>query len=118
MSLTELDISDEAIERFLASDDGEPVVLVNLVRLRPGGEDAYLRYGEAVGPLLARVGAEIVYSGSSRGVLIGADRWDHAVVARYPRRRALAELVRDPEFAAAAPLRHDALEAGLLYAFA
>ena len=33
MSLTELDISEEAIERFLAADDGEPVVLVNLVRM-------------------------------------------------------------------------------------
>ena len=118
MSLTELDISEEAIERFLAADDGEPVVLVNLVRLRRGGENAYLRYGEAVGPLLARVGAEIVYSGSWRGALIGPDHWDYAVVARYPRRRALADLVHDPEFQAAAPLRHDALEAGLLYAFA
>jgi hypothetical protein len=40
MLVTELDISEEAIERFLADDDGEPVVLVNLVRIRPGGESA------------------------------------------------------------------------------
>ena len=118
MRVTELDISEEAIERFLAEDDGEPVVLVNLVRLRPGGEDAFRRYGEAVAPLLARVGTEIIYSGALRAALIGPDRWDRAVVARYPRRAALAELVRDPEFQAAAPLRHEALEAGLLYAFA
>jgi uncharacterized protein (DUF1330 family) len=118
MRVTELDISEQAIEDFLAGDDGEPVVLVNLVRIRSGGEDAYRRYGEVVGPLLARVGAEIVYSGSWRGALIGSDRWDRAVVARYPRRSALAELVRDPEFQAATPLRHDAVEAGLLYAFA
>lgn len=118
MRVTELDIPEEAIERFLAEDDGEPVVLVNLVRLRAGGEDAYRRYGEVVGPLLARVGAEVVYSGLWRGALIGPDRWDFAVVARYPRRSALADLVHDPEFEAAAPLRHEALEAGLLYAFA
>jgi hypothetical protein len=39
-------------------------------------------------------------------------------VTRYPRRAALAELVRDPEFEAAAPLRHEALDAGILCAFA
>src|SRR6185437_43979 len=50
--------------------------------------------------------------------LIGDEAWDVAVVTRYPSRRALAELVRDPEFEATTPLRHAALEAGILHAFA
>lgn len=112
-----LDISEEALERFLADDDGEPVVLVNLVRLRPGADAAYRRYADSVGPLLARVGAELVYAGEARGMLIGDERWDLAVVMRYPSRDALARLVRDPEFIGTTPLRHAALEAGILHAF-
>jgi len=115
--LRRLDISEEALDRFLAGDDGQPVVLVNLVRLRPGADAAYRRYADAVGPLLLRVGAEVVYAGEARGTLIGDEPWDLAVVMRYPSREALARLIRDPEFAATAPLRHAALEAGILHAF-
>jgi uncharacterized protein (DUF1330 family) len=111
-----LDISADALERFLEADDG-PVVLVNLVRLRPGGEDAYRRYGEAVAPLLTRHGAQLVYAGSAQGTLIGNEAWDYAAVTRYPSRTALAGLVRDPEFEATTPLRHEALEDGILHAF-
>lgn len=111
-----LDVTPEALERFVAGGDG-PVVLVNLVRLRPGGSAAYDLYRQAIGPIVERVGAELVYSGSGAGTLIGDDRWDLAAVVRYPSRQALAELVRDPAFEAATPLRHEAVEDGLLYAF-
>jgi uncharacterized protein (DUF1330 family) len=114
--LARLDVDPEALVRFLADGDG-PVVLVNLVRLSEGGRDAYRRYGEAVGPLLARHGAEVLYAGEPVARLIGDEEWDVAVVARYPSRAALAALVRDPDFEATAPLRHEALEAGLLYGF-
>jgi uncharacterized protein (DUF1330 family) len=112
-----LDITEEAIEKFLENDQG-PVVLVNLVRLKEGGEEAYRRYAEAVGPLLAKHGAELIYAGAAAGVLIGEERWDLAAVTRYPSRAALAALVRDPEFVDSAPLRHAALDDGILYAFA
>jgi uncharacterized protein (DUF1330 family) len=90
-------------------------VLVNLVRVRDG--DAYRRYGEAVAPLLARHGAELLHAGRPVGTLIGDEDWDVAVVSRYPSRSALAALVRDPDFEATAPLRRAALEAGILYGF-
>lgn len=110
-----LDITPEALERFLAGGEG-PVVLVNLVRVQPGGEEAYRRYGAVVGPLLAKVGAEVLYAGGASGTLIGDERWDRVAVTRYPDRQALARLVRDPDFEAAAPLRHEALEGGVLHA--
>ena len=115
-ALAGLDVDREALVRFLAAGDG-PVVLVNLVRVRKGGRDAYTRYGDAVRPLLARHGAEVLYAGEPVGRLIGDDEWDVAVISRYPSRAAVAALVRDPDFEAAAPLRHEALEAGLLYGF-
>jgi uncharacterized protein (DUF1330 family) len=112
-----LDITEEALGRFLAAAEG-PVVLVNLVRLKAGGDEAYRLYGQAVAPLLARHGAELIYAGAAAGVLIGQERWDLAAVTRYPSRAALAALVRDPDFVDSAPLRHAALEDGVLYAFA
>ena len=115
--MSELDISEAALERFLAEDDSAAVVLVNLVRLRPDGADAYREYGELVAPLLAGVGAELVYAGEARGTLIGDEKWDLAAVVRYPNRAALARFVRDPSFVALTPLRHAALEAGILHAF-
>jgi uncharacterized protein (DUF1330 family) len=115
--MSRLDITDETLDRFLAEDDGAPVVLVNLVRLRPDGAAAYREYGAAVAPLLAGVAAELIYAGEARGVLIGEETWDLAAVVRYPNRAALAQLVRNPAFAELTSLRHAALEAGILYAF-
>lgn len=114
-----LDIDDEALARLLAGDDGRPIVLVNLVRRRAGGEESYRQYMETVAPLLAAVGAELVWASSDAvGTLIGDEDWEIAAVVRYPTRAALAALVRDPAFLATAPLRHAALEAGILHAFA
>jgi hypothetical protein len=59
----------------------------------------------------------VLHAGKPVSRLIGDEEWDFAVISRYPSRTALAALVHDPDFEAAAPLRHDALEAGLLYGF-
>jgi uncharacterized protein (DUF1330 family) len=112
-----LDIEPEPLARFLEGDEG-PVVLVNLVRLRPGGESAYERYRDAITPAAARHGAELVYVAPCVGTLIGDDEWDLVVLTRYPSRSAIADLVADPEFEAAKALRHEALADGILYASA
>jgi uncharacterized protein (DUF1330 family) len=113
-----LDITDEALAAFLAEDDGEPVTLVNLVRVQPDGAEAYAAYLTAIAPCFERAGAETVWLGQAAGAaLIGDERYDHAAVVRYPSRQSLADLLADPEFVAAAELRHAALAAGILYPF-
>jgi uncharacterized protein (DUF1330 family) len=112
-----LDITPEALQRLLDASDG-PVTLVNLIRLREDGEEAYARYQEALQPIAARVEAELIYAGPFVGTLIGDEQWDYAIVTRYADRAELAKLVRDPEFEATTPLRHAALETGVLHAFA
>jgi uncharacterized protein (DUF1330 family) len=112
-----LDITPEALQRLLDAGDG-PVTLVNLIRLRPGGEEAYARYQEALQPIAAKIDAELVYAGPYVGTLIGDEPWDYAIVTRYADRAELARLVRDPDFEATTPLRHAALESGILHAFA
>lgn len=112
-----LDITPEALTALLESGGG-PVTLVNLIRLRPGGDEAYARYQEAVAPIASKVDSELIYSGRYVGTLIGEESWDYAVITRYADRRELAKLVRDPDFQATTPLRHAALEDGILHAFA
>jgi uncharacterized protein (DUF1330 family) len=112
-----LDVSVQALERLLREGEGE-VVLVNLIRLRGGGEEAYKRYQAGVAPIAARYGATVIFAGPGVGTLIGDDSWDVGVVTRYPSRQALAGLVNDPEFLELTELRHQALEGGVLYAFA
>jgi uncharacterized protein (DUF1330 family) len=112
-----LDITPAALQRLLDAGGG-PVTLVNLIRLRQDGAQAYQRYLDAVAPAIARVDAELIYAGPYVSTLVGDERWDHAAVTRYADRRELAKLLTDPEFEAATPLRHAALEAGVLHAFA
>jgi uncharacterized protein (DUF1330 family) len=112
-----LDITPDALQRLLDAGDG-PVTLVNFIRLRPDGAEAYQRYVDAVAPVIARVEAELIYAGPYISTLIGEERWDYAAVTRYADRGELAKLLADPEFEAATPLRHAALEAGVLHAFA
>jgi uncharacterized protein (DUF1330 family) len=112
-----LDVSGEALDRLLREGEGE-VVLINLVRLRRGGEEAYKQYQAAVAPIAVRHGAAVIFAGPGVGTLIGDDSWDVGVVTRYPSRQALAALVNDPDFDQLTELRHQALEGGVLYAFA
>jgi uncharacterized protein (DUF1330 family) len=114
-----LDITEQALRRFEEEAGAEPVTLVNLVRLRPDGEEAYRAYLEAIGPCIADVGAEAVWIGKATpaAALIDSQAYDYAAVVRYPDPAALRRLVEDPRFLAAAPLRHAALEAGILHAF-
>ena len=112
-----LDITPEALQRLLDTGGG-PVTLVNLIRLRPDGREAYARYQEALKPIAAKVEAEVIYAGPFVGTLIGEGSWDFAIVTRYADREELARLVRDPDFEATTPLRHAALEDGILHAFA
>lgn len=46
------------LDRFMAEDDGAPVVMLNLTRFKPdGGRDLYLQCISMAGPLVARYGA-------------------------------------------------------------
>jgi uncharacterized protein (DUF1330 family) len=114
-----LDITEQALRRFVEEAGPGPVTLVNLVRLRPDGEEAYRAYLEAIGPLIADVGAEAVWIGKATpaSTLIDDEPYDLAAVIRSPDAAALLRLVVDARFLAAAPLRHAALEAGILHAF-
>ena len=107
-------------EQFVALRDGEhrgAVHLLNLIRLReradyPDGTDAsgmeaYQTYGRVSEPVLARVGASIIWEGQFQMMLIGpgAEDWDLCFVAEYPSVLAFLEMLRDPVYREAAAHR-------------
>lgn len=107
-------------ERFLAfrSRPREGVVhMLNLIRLRDraaysdgrdvSGADAYRAYGKISEPVLARLGAKIVWEGRYELMVIGPDEeaWDLCFVAEYPSVDAFLEMMRDPVYREAAAHR-------------
>jgi uncharacterized protein (DUF1330 family) len=75
------------------------------------GREAYLRYGAAVGGIVASLGGRIVWSGQPEVMVIGddGDIWDEVVVVEYPSRDAFLQMIAMPEYQAA----HMHREAGL-----
>lgn len=107
----------EDLDRFLAEDDGEPVVMLNLLRFRPdGGRERYLEYLTMAGPLVSRYGAEILYAGDGATPLAAepGQAWDAVALVRYPTRRSFADMVADPDYQSADPVRMSALAEAVL----
>src|SRR3954447_24470237 len=106
-----IEIDDGELDALLADDPGGPVVMLNLLRFRPdGGRESYQRYAEALGGgINARYGLVVEYLGNGGRALVAEDgqTWDMVVLVRYPDRRAFADMIRDPQYQAAAPPRSE-----------
>jgi len=103
------------LERSRSDHDG-PVVMLNLLEMKPdGGFEKYGEYGVAVSPILEKLGAKVLFSGSGGEALIGDEqRWDLVLLVQYPSRATFLEMVASPEYQAIAHLRTDALAASEL----
>jgi uncharacterized protein (DUF1330 family) len=105
------------VDSFLCQDKGEPVVMLNLLRFRPdGGRERYLEYVNMIGPLVTRHGAKILYAGDGATPLAAepGQAWDAVALVRYPTRRAFADMIADPAYEAADPVRTSALVEAVL----
>lgn len=93
--------TQDQLRQLLEDDRDTPVVMLNLLRFKEDagsggtGADSYRRYGDRVASHLARVGAEVVWRGRCDQTVIGPDdeRWDLAILVRYPSRKAFIEMV-------------------------
>jgi uncharacterized protein (DUF1330 family) len=85
-----------------------PVVMVNLLKF--ADEASYDQYGIDVVEPLARVGAEIIFSGDCQVTLIGGVEWDRIILVRYPNARALLQMAQSPEYQAISGSRTRGLE--------
>ena len=107
------------MKQLLTDDPGGPVVMLNLLRFRPGGEVSYQEYSRHVSErFLERYGAEVLYSGKGSTALVAEDgqTWDAVLLVRYPSREAFSRMVADPEYQEVTHLRTEALAEAVLQA--
>ncbi|MCD1265593.1 hypothetical protein B5M44_11325 [Shinella sumterensis] len=113
-----LTLIEDAFESFLNDDDGQPVVMLNLLRFREdGGRERYAEYLAVATPIVARFGAEIVYVGNGLPALSAepGQAWDAVALVRYPNRQAFADMAMDADYRdKAAPMREAALAEAVL----
>src|SRR5688572_21634141 len=95
------------LDRFLAEDPGGPVVMLNLLRFRPGGAERYDDYRRALLASGVAADAEPLFAGVGYPPLEG-ETWDAVVLVRYPSRSVFAGMVRSPEYRAIEHLREEA----------
>lgn len=96
-----------------------PVVMLNLLKFRPGGEQRYLDgYASVAVPMIEARGGRILYAGrlAERAHEDDAPEWDILVLVEYPTRQAFIDMVSDPAYREAHVHRRDAVERALLRA--
>ncbi|HTU15944.1 MAG TPA: DUF1330 domain-containing protein [Solirubrobacterales bacterium] len=112
-----VDPTQETVQTFIAEDDGEPLVMLNL--LAYDGEAGRAKYMEYAGHTVAhleRVGAEVLYFGNASSPLVPNDgrQWDSVLLVKYPSRAKFLEMVMHPEYQKITHLRTEALADAVL----
>lgn len=104
------------LKEFLEKDPDAPVVMLNLLRFREGGEKDYDEYLRHFGEHAEARGANVLYYGRGDAALVAetGQEWDAVLLVRYPTRRAFSDMVADPEYQAGTHLRSGALVEAVL----
>lgn len=113
-----VDPRGEDLKRLMAEDPGGPVIMLNLLRFAPDGQDSYRQYGRRTAPFLKRYGGKVLYAGEGSTALVAEDgqAWDAVLVVEYPSREAFSRMVADPEYQEVTALRSGALTEAVLQA--
>ena len=104
--------NQDQMEGFLEGDIETPIAMLNLLKFKEKaeyedgretnltGKEAYGIYGNEVQEHLAKVGAETIFAGAVNRLMLGEveDLWDTDVIARYPSRKAMLEMIMDSEY--------------------
>lgn len=95
------------------------IVVLDLVKFKPGGEPKYDQYDAGAEAKVNDLGGEVIFRGSST-VVEGMDstEWDRLTLRKYPSARAVLQMGASPEYQAVFPLRMQAVERSFVYAFA
>jgi uncharacterized protein (DUF1330 family) len=116
--MASVDPTGQDLKRLLAEDDGQPIVMLNLLKFTQDGRASYEKYAGDIMPFLDRVSATVVYLGDASTSLVAPDTFDFDAVllVRYPSRRAFCDMVADPEYQQITHLRTQALSSAVLQA--
>ena len=100
------------MNEFLEGDIDSPISMVNLLKFKEkaeyedgrdtelSGEEAYAIYAMEVQEHLKKFGGELIFGGQVNRLMLGEveDLWDSVAIARYPSRKAMLEMIMDPEY--------------------
>jgi uncharacterized protein (DUF1330 family) len=108
----------EQIQALLADPAETPVVMLNLLRFKPGGEAAYRRYSDAMRKIVEGRGGRFVWSGrvTAQVVGTGGGEFEIAALVEYPSRKVFVEVATSKEVAAISAHRAEGLEGQWLLA--
>ena len=104
--------NDDQMAEFLETGNDEPIFMVNLLKFKDkaeypdkretdlSGKEAYAIYAEEVQHHLAKVGAKSIFGASVKRLMLGEveELWDSVAIATYPNRKAMLEMISDPDY--------------------
>ena len=119
--------NETQLKEFTEQEEDKPIFMVNLLKFKKlaqypdkretnlTGQEAYAIYGKEVVEHLAKVGGKPIFGGNVERLMLGEveDLWDQVAIAMYPSRKAMLEMISDPDYIESAQHRVAGLEGQL-----
>lgn len=119
--------NETQLKEFNEQKEDKPIFMVNLLKFKKlaqypdkretnlTGQEAYAIYGKEVVEHLAKVGGKPIFGGNVERLMLGEveDLWDQVAIAMYPSRKAMLEMISDPDYIESAQHRVAGLEGQL-----
>ena len=119
--------NEDQIKEFGEQGEDKPIYMVNLLKFKEKanypdkretdltGEEAYAIYAEEVAGHLEKVGGKPIFGGEVERLMLGEveDLWDKVAIAMYPSRKAMLQMINDPDYIVSAQHRVAGLEGQL-----
>jgi|TARA_B110000014_G_C20081258_1_gene565028 uncharacterized protein (DUF1330 family) len=119
--------NEKQMKDFLEEGHDEPIFMINLLKFKEKasypdkretnltGAEAYEIYGREVVEHLQKVGGKGIYGGRVTRLMLGEveDLWDSVAIAMYPSRKAMLEMISNPDYIKSAQHRIAGLEGQL-----
>lgn len=104
--------NEEQIKGFMEGDADTPIYMVNLLKFKEKAEyedgretdltgaEAYALYGAENQAHLAKVGGSGVFSGRVSRLMLGEveELWDVVAIAMFPSKKAMYQMITDPDY--------------------
>ena len=119
--------NEAQLKEFNEQGAEKPIFMVNLLKFKEkaeypdkretdlSGDEAYAIYGQEVAGHLAKVGGTPIFGGNVDRLMLGEveELWDKVAIAMYPSRKAMLEMIMDPDYIESAQHRAAGLDGQL-----
>jgi uncharacterized protein (DUF1330 family) len=119
--------NEKQMKDFLEEGHDEPIFMINLLKFKEKasypdkretnltGAEAYAIYGREVVEHLQKVGGKGIYGGRVARLMLGEveELWDSVAIAMYPSRKAMLDMISNPDYLKSAEHRIAGLEGQL-----